>query len=233
LDLSVLEIVMQYGSVTLLNNLAARGILRPVTLDWYYDAARSGKIENLNWLVQQNCPMDPTEIILRAIKRDHICVMEWVFGLLTNTNPHNGPNHRSFTKKELDTILDDEYIYIHAMEYGTLSMVKWMHSHGFTFQDRLIGADLSHVIIGSHKAKCFRTDVLMFIAESGACINELHIFYAAASQPIMDLLKWGAQTRRPAFLKMVKEIRKKDNLSKERRIDPFFLVDKMATEVGI
>jgi len=201
------QIAVQYGSTEIMDIMAKRGLIQPCDADWISVAVKGGHLENMIWLCERlGCVPYYGSIMVKAIEHDHIHIMEWLLTVESNL----------FGQFDDDVVAQDR-ICNHLVGRGTVKMVKWCEAHGFSWKGRDIRIEDTSFITGRGP------EVFIFLCENGMRVsNESEIFAAdlhhvanmtmmcfslLSNGPDDRLLEWGARTKKPAFINLVKSVR--------------------------
>jgi len=197
------EVALEYGTSQILENLTAQRIFRPTetkrSKHWLSIVVRGGRLENLIWLLQKGCDADYVKIIKRAIRHNHFHLVTWVLESL------GGPKGTTNITKLFDAPTQAKF-GSRLVKYGTIQMAELFETHGFSWQDRKI----AHSTVPIEIDYIIKVDILIFACERGAITDETALFRSAlhlGAKANFGFLKWGAQTKRPTFTKMIEYCR--------------------------
>jgi len=85
---------------------------------------------------------------------------------------------------------------------NSLAIAKWCQSHNYPWT----GQYIRNETIASDGI-CRSSAVLIYACDNGAIMDEYDLFSTTISIGDIDVMIWGAQNRRPFFLKMIAKIR--------------------------
>jgi len=198
------EIAVEYGTVRLLEKLVKQDILHisdesnPL---WIYRAIKGGRLENLIWLSKRGCEIHIGTSILDAINYDRVHIMELLLGLMDKSS------------EQLDDEVRSE-IYHNLLTDGTPPMCDCLNSHGFFRKNK----NPDWGVMSFAPVDSPQLNILIYLCESNVGIDEDHLFRQlmhlwVPDDEISGVLTWGAQTKRPSFVKLIEQFRQEMSTS--------------------
>jgi hypothetical protein len=163
-------------------------------------AARNGDVATLEWLYENNCPLD-LDIYHHAASNGQVCVFQWLkvnsipFTDITVRLAFGGASYHGHTEV-LQWILDNgislvDHFNSYSFHTCSLKTLKWFKRMGYLTQQLVINNNNDYCAFQACNtaAKYGKLDIIKWLRKNGFVWN-VHTSEYAASSGDLETLKW-------------------------------------------